>query len=81
MRWRGPIRQPALARGYEQGQPAARREQDGEEPADRDARQSGTPGNGTKRVRIGKASGSTDRCSGPDAVRLPASPRERKWVP
>jgi hypothetical protein len=28
-------------RGYEQGQPAAGREQDGEEPADRDARQSG----------------------------------------
>ena len=31
--------------------------------------QSGRPGNGTKRARIGKASGSTDRSSGPDAVR------------
>src|SRR5271165_5696527 len=29
-------------RGYEQGQPAALPEQDGEEPANRDARQSGT---------------------------------------
>jgi hypothetical protein len=35
MRWRGPIRQPARpGRGYEQGQPAAWREQHGEEPAD-----------------------------------------------
>ena len=37
--------------------------------------QSGRPRNGTKRARIGKASGSTDRSFGPDAVRLPASPR------
>ena len=42
--------------------------------------QSGGPRNGTKRTRIGKASGSTDRSFGPDAVRLPASPRDRKWV-
>jgi antitoxin YefM len=42
MRWRGPIRQPARpGRGYEQGQPAWR-EQHGEEPADRDTRESGT---------------------------------------
>jgi hypothetical protein len=31
--------------------------------------QSGCPCNGTKRARIGKANGSTDRSSGPDAVR------------
>ena len=31
--------------------------------------QSGCPGNGTKRARIGKASGFTDRSFGPDAVR------------
>jgi hypothetical protein len=31
--------------------------------------QSGWPRNGTKRARIGKASGSTDRSFGPDAVR------------
>jgi hypothetical protein len=30
--------------------------------------QSGRPRNGTKRARIGKASGSTDRSFGPDAV-------------
>ncbi len=41
--------------------------------------QSGRPRNGTKRARIGKASGSTDRLLCPDAVRLPASPRYRKW--
>ena len=39
-RWRGPNRQSPDSR-YEQGQPAAWREQDGEEPADRDTRQSG----------------------------------------
>ena len=32
-------------------------------------KQSGRPCNGTKRARIGKASGSTDRSFGPDAVR------------
>ena len=31
--------------------------------------QAGSPRNGTKRARIGKASGSTDRSFGPDAVR------------
>ena len=36
---------------------------------------SGCPFNVTKRAQIGKASGSTDRSFGPDAVRLPASPR------
>jgi hypothetical protein len=63
-------------RGYEQDQPAAQREQNGAEPAGRDARpytsqmgQSGCPGNGIKRARIGKASGSADRSFGPDAVR------------
>jgi len=39
MAWANPAARPG--RGYEQGQPAAWREQDGEEPADRDARQSG----------------------------------------
>ena len=62
-------------RGYEQDQPAAQREQNGAEPADRmrgihqSGEQSGCPCNGTKRARIGKASGSTDRSFGPDAVR------------
>ena len=53
---------------YEHGQPAAWREQDGEEPADRDARQSGAPGNDTKRARIGKASGFAHRSFRLDAV-------------
>ena len=69
MRWRGPIRQPAPGRGYEQGQPAARREQDGEGPADRDARQSRRPRNGIKRASIGEGSGYTHRSFRPDAVR------------
>ena len=57
MRWRGPIRQPP--RRPVRTRPAAWREQDGEEPADRDARQS--LDNGTKRAQIGKASGYTHR--------------------
>ena len=66
-----------LGRGHEQDQPAVHREQNGAEPADRDARHAPVrravrvPGNGTKRARIGKASGSTDRSFGPDAVRSP----------
>ncbi len=61
-------------RGYEQGQPATWCEQDGEEPADRNARHKPVrravrrPGNGTKRARIGKASGYTHRSFRPDAV-------------
>jgi hypothetical protein len=35
MGWRGPMRKPAPGRGYEQDQPAARREQNGEELASR----------------------------------------------
>ena len=76
MRWRGPIRQPARpGRGYEQGQPAAQREQNGGEPAAgmHGMHQSDgvvrVPRNGTKRARTGKASGSTHRSFGPDAVR------------
>jgi hypothetical protein len=61
-------------RGYEQDQPAVHREQDGGEPAGmhgmhQSGEQSGRPLNGTKRARIGKASGSADRSFGPDAVR------------
>jgi len=67
MAWANPAARPG--RGYEQGQPAAWREQDGEEPADRDTRQSGCPGNGTKRAWIGKASGFAHRSFRPDAVR------------
>ena len=56
------------SRGREQGRPAAWREQDGGEP-NRSAGMSGTssdersrrPDNGTKRARIGKASGYTHR--------------------
>ena len=69
MRWRGPIGSPPRPRVL-QGQPAAGREQDGEEPADRDAAAAvRRPGNGTKRARIGKASGYTHRSFRPDAVR------------
>ena len=75
-RWDGAA-DPAACPGrrYEQDQPAAQLEQNGGEPAARDARhhqsdeQSGRPGNGTKRAWIGKASGSADRSFGPDAVR------------
>jgi len=41
MRWRGPIRQPPGGR-YEQGEPAAWREQHSEEPAGQDTRKAGT---------------------------------------
>ena len=62
-------------RRHGQDQPAAQREQSGGEPAAgmHDMHQSDgavrVPCNGTKRARIGKASGSADRCFGPDAVR------------
>ena len=63
------------SRRHEQGQPAARREQDGEE-RNRSAGMSGTssdeqsrrPDNGTKRAQIGKASGYTHRSFRPFAV-------------
>jgi hypothetical protein len=63
-------------RRYEQGQPAAQHEQDGEEP-NRPAgmsgtspdEQSGRPDNRTKRARIGKASGYMHCSFRPDAVR------------
>jgi hypothetical protein len=69
-----PAARPGRRR--EQGQPAAWREQDGEEP-DRPAgipgassgEQSRRPGNGTKRARIGQASGYARRSFRPDAVR------------
>jgi hypothetical protein len=79
---------PAVRPGrrHEQGQFAARREQDGGEP-NRLAGMSGTsvrravpaPDNGTKRAQIGKASGYTHRSFRPDAVRLPASCGDCKW--
>jgi hypothetical protein len=62
-------------RRYEQDQPAVHPEQNGGEPAarmrgmDQSGEQSGRPRNGTKRARIGKASGSADRSFDPDAVR------------
>jgi hypothetical protein len=62
-------------RGDKQDQPAVHREQNGGEPAPgmhgmrQSDEQSRRPRNGTKRARIGKASGSTDRSFGPDAVR------------
>ena len=63
-------------RRHEQGQLAARREQDGEErnwsagmSAHQSDEQSRRPDNGTKRAQITKASGSTHRSFGPDAVR------------
>ena len=62
-------------RGYEQGQHAACREQNGEEPAGRNARHTQVrrgvrrPDNGTKRAQIGKGSGYTHRSFRPDAVR------------
>ena len=58
MRWRGPIRQPARpGRGYEQGQPAAWREQHGEEPADgmrgqSGARETGQNGRGSAKRAV-----------------------------
>jgi hypothetical protein len=61
--------------GYEQDQPAAQREQHGAEPSARDAWHTSArravrgARNGTKRARIGEASGSTHRSFGPDAVR------------
>jgi hypothetical protein len=75
MGWCGPVRQHAPAAGTNKGQPAAQREQDGEEP-NRPAGMAGTssdeqsrrPDNGTKRAQIGKASGYAHRSSRPDAV-------------
>ena len=62
MAWAAPEARPG--RGYEQDQPAVRREQNGAEPAARGAchtpvrRAVRRPRNATKRARIGKASGS-----------------------
>ncbi len=63
-------------RRHEQDQPAAYREQNGEETGrpgcvayTSQTSRLGASGNGTKRARIGKASGSTDRLLCPDAVR------------
>ena len=76
-RWDGAGRSGSPPRPQaRKGQPAAQREQDGEEP-NRPAGMSGTssdeqsrrPDNGTKRAQIGKASGYTHRSFGPDAVR------------
>jgi hypothetical protein len=62
-------------RRHEQGQPAAQREQDGEErnrpgcPAYQSDEQFRRLDNGTKRAQIGNASGYTHRSFRPDAVR------------
>jgi hypothetical protein len=75
MGWCGPIRQPAPAAGTK-GQPAAQREQEGEEPnrptgmsGTSSDEQSGRPDYGTKRAQIGKASGYTHRSFRPVPVR------------
>ena len=74
-RWSGPMRQPAPAAGTNKTSApsiASRTAGNrllgiyGMHPS---GEQSGCPDNGTKRARIGKASGSTDRSFSPDAVR------------
>ena len=68
---------PAACPGRRHGhdRPATQLAQNGGEPAagmqgmHQSDGQSGCPCNGSKRARIGKASGSTDRSFGPDAVR------------
>ena len=78
---RGPIRQPAPAAGTNTTSPPPSWSSTAEKPPagmrgmHQSGEQSGHPRNGTKRARIGKASGSADRSFGLDAVRLPASPR------
>ena len=75
MRWRGPIRQPAPAAGTNKARPppGASRTAKNRPTGMRGIRQSGEqsrcPGNGTKRARIGKASGYSHRSFRPDAVR------------
>ena len=75
MGWHGLIRQPAPAAGTNKTSPpsvasrTAENRPTGMRGMHRSGEQSGRPGNGTKRARIGKASGSTDRSFGPDAVR------------
>ena len=70
-----------LSRRYEQDQPAAQlgRTAENRPPGMHGMHQSDgavrAPCNGTKRARIGKASGYTNRSFCPDAVRLPASPQ------
>ena len=72
---RGPIRQPAPAAGTNTTSPPPSWSSTAEKPPAgmhgmyQSGEQFGCPRNGTKRARIGKASGSTDRSFGPDAVR------------
>ena len=81
MGWRGPMRKLAPAAGTNKTSPpsSASRTAENRLPGmrgmHRSGERSGCPDDGTKRARIGKASGSADRSFGPDAVRLPASPR------
>jgi hypothetical protein len=71
----GPMWKPAPAAGTNKTSPPsiASRPAENRPPGMRGMHQSGEqseyPRNGTKRARIGRASGSTDRSSGPDAVR------------
>ncbi len=85
MGWRGPIRQPASAAGTNKTSlpPSASRTAKNRPAGMRGIHQSdeqaGCPGNGTKRARIGKASGSTDRSSCPDAVRYLSVTTAMQW--
>ena len=67
MGWRGPMRKPAPAAGTNKARPpsiasrTAENRPPGMHGMHQSGEQSGRPHNGTKRARIGKASGSTDR--------------------
>jgi hypothetical protein len=74
-RWRGPIRQPAPAAGANKTSPpsiasrTAENRLPGMHGMHQSGEQSGRPRNGTKRARIGKASGFAHRSFRPDPVR------------
>ena len=75
MGWRGPMRRPAPAARTNKTRPpsiasrAVENQPPGMRGTHQSGEQSGGPCNGTKRTRIGKASGFADRSFGPDAVR------------
>jgi hypothetical protein len=74
MGWRGLIRKPAPAVGTNKtslppsASRTAKKPPPGMHGRHQPGEQAGCPDNGTKRARIGKASGSADRSFGPDAV-------------
>ena len=74
MGWRGPMRKPPPAAGTNKTRPPSIASRTAENRPSRirgmhqSGEQSRGPRNGTKRARIGKASGSTDRLLCPDAV-------------